>query len=45
MASELGVGTTFWFELPLAQSDKDEILTQAINNMDKFSNSEISEII
>ena len=26
MASELGVGTTFWFDLALAQSDKDELL-------------------
>ena len=32
MASELGVGTTFWFDLALAQSDKDELLTKAINN-------------
>ena len=42
MASELGVGTTFWFDLSLAQSDKDELLTQAINNTDSFSGSEIS---
>ena len=39
MASELGVGTTFWFDLALAQSDKDEILTQTINNSDNFSSS------
>ena len=45
MASELGVGTTFWFDLALAQSDKDELLTQTINNTDNFSRSEISEII
>ena len=45
MASELGVGTTFWFDLALAQSDKDELLTQAINNTDTFSGSEIKEII
>ena len=45
MASELGVGTTFWFDLALAQSDKDELLTQSINNTDTFSSSEISEII
>jgi two-component system sensor histidine kinase NblS len=25
MASELGVGTTFWFDLPLAQSDEVEL--------------------
>ena len=37
MASELGVGTTFWFDLALAQSDKDELLTQTINNSDTFS--------
>ena len=41
MASELGVGTTFWFDLALAQSDKDELLTQTINNTDTFSSSEI----
>ena len=45
MASELGVGTTFWFDLALAQSDKDEILTKGINNTGTFSVSEISEII
>ena len=45
MASELGVGTTFWFDLALAQSDKDELLTQTINNIDNYSSSEISEII
>ena len=37
MASELGVGTTFWFDLSLAQSDKDELLTKSINNTDSFS--------
>ena len=45
MASELGVGTTFWFDLALAQSDKDELQTKAINNSDSFSASEIKEII
>jgi len=44
MASELGVGTTFWFDLALAQSDKDELLTQSINK-DNLSNFEVSEII
>jgi len=29
----------------LAQSDKDELLTKAINNSDSFSGSEINEII
>ena len=29
MASEPDVGTTFWFDLPLAQSDQDEIRLQA----------------
>ena len=42
MASELGVGTTFWFDLALAQSDKDELLTQTMNKSDKFSSSEVS---
>ena len=42
MASELGVGTTFWFVLALAQSDKDELLTQAINNTANLSRPEIS---
>ena len=45
MASVLGVGTTFWFDLALAQSDKDELLTKAINNENVFTKSEISEII
>ena len=45
MASELGVGTTFWFDLPLAQSDKDELLTQTINNTNTYTSSEITEII
>ena len=45
MASELGVGTTFWFDLSLAQSDKDELLTQTIKNKDTFSGTGISEII
>ena len=45
MASELGVGTTFWFDLALAQSDKDELLTQTINSTDTFSESENSRII
>ena len=45
MASELGVGTTFWFDLALAQSDKDELLAKAINNSDSFQDSEIKEII
>ena len=44
MASELGIGTTFWFDLSLAQSDKEELLTKAINNSDSFSGSEIKEI-
>ena len=29
MASELEVGTTFWFDLPLQQSDLDELQLQA----------------
>jgi len=45
MASELGVGTTFWLDLALAQSDKDELLTQTINNTDAFSSSDASQII
>ena len=45
MASELGVGTTFWFDLPLEQSDKDELVTKTINNADNFSVSESKEII
>ena len=44
MASELGGGTTFWFDLALAQSDKDELLTQTINNTDNFPTSEVSKI-
>ena len=45
MASEPGIGTTFWFDLPLEQSDKDELLTQTITNIETFSNSEVSGII
>ena len=46
MASELGIGTTFWFDLPLEQSDKDELVTQAINNnQEDFSGSQIEELI
>ena len=45
MASELGVGTTFWFDLPLEQSDKDEIMTQSINNEENFPGSQIGELI
>ena len=44
MASELGVGTTFWFDLALAQSDKEELMTKSINNTDNFSKSEVSKI-
>ena len=29
MASEPGVGTTFWFDLPLEHSDTDELAVQA----------------
>ena len=29
MVSEPEIGTTFWFELPLAEADKDELLLQA----------------
>ena len=45
MVSELGVGTTFWFDLALAQSDKDELLTQTINSNDTFSSSQNTGII
>ena len=45
MASEIGVGTTFWFDLALAQSDKDELLTQTINSNDTFSGAENTGII
>ena len=30
MASELDIGTTFWFDLPLEQSDQQELVTQTI---------------
>ncbi len=45
MASELGTGTTFWFDLPLEQSDKDEILLNSINNEKNLSTSQIEELI
>ena len=44
MASEQGIGTTFWFDLPLEQSDKDELLAQTINNVENFSDSQVSEL-
>jgi len=31
IVSELGTGTTFWFELPLEQSDGDEVMFSKIN--------------
>ena len=34
MASELGVGTTFWFDLPLEQEDTDELQLQMERNVD-----------
>ena len=45
MASEPGIGTTFWFDLPLEQSDKDELIAQTISNVDNFSDSQVSELI
>jgi len=37
MASELGIGTTFWFDLPLEQSDQQELVTQTIKkNYESF---------
>ena len=44
MASELGIGTTFWFDLPLEQSDKDELLAQTISNVENFPDSQVSEL-
>ena len=44
MASEPGIGTTFWFDLPLEQSDKDELLAQTISNVENFSDSQVSEL-
>ena len=41
MASEIGIGTTFWFDLPLEQSDKEELLTQTITNIDNFADSQL----
>ena len=45
MASELEIGTTFWFDLPLEQSDKDEILTNAINSDKTLSENQVEELI
>ena len=45
MASELGTGTTFWFDLPLEQSDKDEILLNTINSEKNLSTNQIEELI
>ena len=44
MASELGIGTTFWFDVPLEQSDQDELLAQTISNVENFSDSQVSEL-
>ncbi len=44
MASEIGVGTTFWFDLPLEQSDKDELLTKTIQNEGNLSSYQIGEL-
>ena len=44
MASELGIGTTFWFDLPLEQSDKDELLAKTISNVENLSDSQDSEL-
>ena len=45
MASEPGIGTTFWFDLPLEQSDKDELVAQTINKNNEFSSSQVTELI
>ena len=45
MASELDIGTTFWFDLPLEQSDKDEILLNTINSEKNITQKEIEELI
>ena len=45
MASELGIGTTFWFDLPLEQSDKEELITQTITNTESFSDPQVGELI
>ena len=45
MASELGIGTTFWFDLPLEQSDKDEILINTINSEKNIDSNQIEELI
>ncbi len=42
MASEPDVGTTFWFDLPLAQSDHDEIRLQA-ERQSRFDRDEVVE--
>lgn len=31
IVSELGVGTTFWFDLPLEQADNDELILKAVS--------------
>ena len=30
MASEIELGTTFWFDLPLEQTDADELIVQSV---------------
>tara|TARA_Y100001934_G_C12122843_1_gene664033 strand:+ start:394 stop:798 length:405 start_codon:yes stop_codon:yes gene_type:complete len=45
MVSEIDIGTTFWFDLPLEQSDKDEILTKALNSEKNLSENQIEDLI
>ena len=45
MASELDIGTTFWFDLPLEQSDKDEILTNSLNSQKRLSTNQFEDLI
>ncbi|MEB3199135.1 MAG: ATP-binding protein [Synechococcaceae cyanobacterium] len=43
MASELGLGTTFWFDLPLEHSDSDELAVQAERRRhERDTNAELS---
>ena len=34
MVSELGVGTTFWFDLPLEEADSDEMQVHGCRDLD-----------
>ena len=45
MVSETGTGTTFWFDLPLAQNDADELLIESEKKSRAWEESIKNELI